>query len=263
MQKRLMHIQPPLVANGQPTVTVHPGKRALHHPSVPTQPLAALYASAGYPWNDAPVPQCFPAHWEVISFVRVELDWSPAAASPTELLLDRADRIHYFNKHLAIVNVSSRAYYRKRDSLPVDHNMALRARFSLIRRIRADCFAPFLAAMLAESTAARDQSILPASPSLSNTTWCSRSHTPACCQSRSRRQHVMPLPQPISGGSNSHGKPVLSTKMIPVSAARFGMRGRPPFGLSGSGGSSGSITSHNSSVRIGLAMPYSTNPYRF
>jgi hypothetical protein len=47
-----------------------------------------------------------------------------------------------------------------------------------------------LARTLIESTLARDQSIPPSQPSWSNTTWCSRCHTPARCQSRSRRQQV-------------------------------------------------------------------------
>jgi hypothetical protein len=76
----------------------------------------------------------------------------------------------------------------------------------------------------------------------------------AFSHSWSLRQQVIPLPQPISGGKYCQGKPVLSTKMIPVRAARLGIRGRPPFDLSGSGGSSGSTTSHSSSLTIGLAM---------
>ena len=39
--------------------------------------------------------------------------------------------------------------------------------------------------------------------------WCRRSQTPASCQSRSRRQQVMPVPQPISWGSISQGMPTL------------------------------------------------------
>jgi hypothetical protein len=62
---------------------------------------------------------------------------------------------------------------------------------------------------------------------------------PAVAQSRSRRQQVIPLPQPISWGRYSQGMPVFSTNKIPVSAARSGTRGRPPFGLGGSGGSNG------------------------
>ena len=42
--------------------------------------------------------------------------------------------------------------------------------------------------------------------------------------------------------------PLFKTKMMPVRAARSGMRGLPPLGLGSSFGSSGSIASHNSSV---------------
>jgi hypothetical protein len=153
------------------------------------------------------------------------------------------------------VDVGGSTDYGKGYSFGFDHNMALRRRFSLIRRIGADTFAPFLAATVAESTAARDQSILPSSPSLSSSTSWSRSHTPACCQSLSRLQQVVPLPQPISGGRYDQGKPVLSTKMMPVRAARFDILGRPPLGFGGSGGNSGSITTHSSSLTNGLAMP--------
>jgi hypothetical protein len=150
------------------------------------------------------------------------------------------------------VDVGRCADYRERYSLGVDHNMALRARFSFIRGIRAGTFSPLLAATLAESTAARDQSILPASPNLSNSTWWSFSHTPACCQSLSLRQQVMPLPQPISGGSIFHCMPVLSTKMMPLNASRSGTLGRPPFGLASSGGKSDAMTSHSASDTMNL-----------
>jgi hypothetical protein len=96
------------------------------------------------------------------------------------------------------MNISSSTDYRERNSLGVDHNMALRSRFAFIRRRWAGTFSPFLAATLAESTAARDQSILPASPNLSSSTWWRRSHTPAACQSLRRRQQVIPLPQPLT-----------------------------------------------------------------
>jgi hypothetical protein len=47
-----------------------------------------------------------------------------------------------------------------------------------------------------ESTAAHERSICPASRSLSSSNSCSRSHTPAFCQSCSRRQQVAPEPKP-------------------------------------------------------------------
>jgi hypothetical protein len=55
----------------------------------------------------------------------------------------------------------------------------------------------------------------------SRTRWI-LSHTPVACQSRSRRQQVMPDPQPISCGRYSQGMPVRSTKRIPVKAWRSG-----------------------------------------
>jgi hypothetical protein len=96
-----------------------------------------------------------------------------------------------------------------------------------------------------------------ASPSLSSKTWWRRFQTPALCQSRKRRQQVIPEPQPISGGRYSQGKPVESTKRMPRSTSRLGMRGRPPLGLDGSGGNNGSTTNQSSSVINCLAMRHS------
>src|SRR5262249_1338099 len=65
---------------------------------------------------------------------------------------------------------------------------------------------------------------------------CSHVHTPAFCQPHSRRQHVMPLAQPISERNISHGRPLFNTNRMPARAARSLIRrGRPPLGLGGSG----------------------------
>jgi hypothetical protein len=155
------------------------------------------------------------------------------------------------------VDVGRREPDRERDALPVDHNMALAARFAAIRWIRADLLvgtAPPLAATLEPSRLARDQSIRSASPSRSSSTRCKRCHTPACCQSRKRRQQVTPLPHPSSWGRYSQGRPVRRTNRMPVKAARSEMRGRPPLGLGGSGGSSGAIASQSASLTRGFAM---------
>jgi hypothetical protein len=93
-----------------------------------------------------------------------------------------------------------------------------------------------------------------ASPSRSKKTLWRRSQTPAFCQSRRRRQQVIPEPQPICGGNISHGMPVMSTNKMPVRTARSAMGGRPPLGRGFCGGSNGSIALHNSSETIGLAI---------
>src|SRR6478609_9947761 len=130
MQKSLMDIEPSLVANSQPTVAVEPGKGAFNDPSMSTQSFTALYSPAGYSRNDAPLPQRFSTYSEVVRFISMQLHWSSAATTSAELLLDRFDSVNHFNEHLAIVDVCRRAHYREGYSLPVDHNMALRARFS-------------------------------------------------------------------------------------------------------------------------------------
>jgi hypothetical protein len=114
--------------------------------------------------------------------------------------------------------------------------------------------APPFARTEALSTLTRSQSIAPLRPSSSSRTSCSAVHTPLACQSRRRRQHVMPEPQPISFGSSSHWMPVFNTKRIPVSAARSSTRGRPPLGYSLVGGIKTSIRAHSSSGRSGFAM---------
>jgi hypothetical protein len=132
--------------------------------------------------------------------------------------------------------------------------MALRARFASIRRILPGFFAPPTAGTVKESTEALDQSSWSASARRSSSTWCSRCQTPASCHSFKRRQQVVPEPQPSSGGSHDHGRLARRTKMMPLRQSRFEMRGLPPRGFSGSGGSNGSTTAHSSSLKMGFAM---------
>jgi hypothetical protein len=268
-----MNVEPSLISNSQSSEAVEPSQRPLHHPAVPTQLLAALHSSPGDPSPYASLSQSLPVGLGVVAFVGVHFTRTLAWSASPPFALEGGNGVNHRLQHRSVRNISSRALHRQRYSASTDHNMALRAWFAFIRRVLANCLVcglrsalPFftpLAGTVAESMEARDQPISPASLSLSSSTLCSLSHTPACCQSRRRRQQVIPLPQPISWGSISHCKPVLSTNRMPVRAARLEMRGRPPLGLGGSGGSSGSITSHNWSDSNALAMLYFTSPTRF
>jgi hypothetical protein len=86
------------------------------------------------------------------------------------------------------------------------------------------------AATDALSRLARLQSKCPASDRRSSSTRCSAAQTPASCQSRNRRQQVMPE-QPSSRGSISQGMPERSTKMMPARVSRLSQRGRPTLRL--------------------------------
>jgi general L-amino acid transport system substrate-binding protein len=76
----------------------------------------------------------------------------------------------------------------------------LRAELSAVGGIWRRLLAPPIARTPEASSDARDQSMWSSVPSSLSSTLCSRSQTPAACQSRSRRQHVITHPQPISCG---------------------------------------------------------------
>jgi len=242
-----------LVANCEPAVLRKPGQRALHNPPVSSQLLAALYPLSCYTALYPTPSQSSLALLIVVGFVGMQFLGTPPRSSPTGTL-DGLYSIEEFFKDHRVVDVCGREHYRERDAPSVRNKVALRALLSFICRILAGFWAPLLAGMEAESSEARSQSIWSASPRRSRRTRCSFSHTPASCHSFKRRQQVIPDPQPISFGSISQGIPLFSTKTMPVRAARSSMRGLPPWGFGGSGGRSGSMVSHSSSVTSSLAI---------
>ena len=252
-----MHIVSPLVTNREPAVFGDPSQRPLHNPPVPSQLFGALHTLSGYAPLDASFSQSSRTLFVVVGFVGVK--FLRSLPRPAARTLDRLDAVYKVLQNHRIVYVGGSEHHCERDALPVDHKVALRARLSLIRRIRAGSWSLLFAGMLAESKEARSQSICSASPRPSKRTRCSFSHTPASCHSFKRRQQVIPLPQPISWGSISQGMPLFSTKMMPVRVARSSKRGLPPSGLGGSSGKSGSTISQSSSVTNSLAM-FSTYP---
>ena len=248
-----MEIGPSLVANSQAPELAEPGERALHHPPVSAQPGAAFDTPPGDAGLNAPPPQRATAAPVVVSLVGVELARSLARGSPA--LPDGRHGINHGLQHRAVMHVGSRQPHRERDAVCIREDVTLRSGLAPIRRVRAGRLAPLFAGTEALSSAARLKSMALRRPSLSRSTRWSFAQTPAACHPRSLRQQVMPEPQPISCGSISHGMPERKTKRMPVSAARSGTRGRPPFGFGGSRGSSGSTTAQSASDTRGLLMP--------
>jgi hypothetical protein len=247
-----MDVGAAFIADGEATVATEPGQRALHDPAVATQAGAALDASSGDAWEDAPSAADLSAVGKVISLVRMKLAGPPAR--PAAALADRWDGINYALEKLTVVGVRRAEREREGDAVRVGEDVALCPWPAPVRRVGPGLFTPLFAGMLALSNAARLQSMALARPKRSSRTWCRRSQIPACCQSRKRRQHVIPEPQPISAGSNSQGMPLLSTNKMPVSAARWEISGRPPLGFGRSGGIRGAISAHSSSDTSGAAM---------
>jgi hypothetical protein len=155
----------PLVADREPAVLRKPGQCALHDPPAAPQPLARVDPTAGDAWGYAPLSQGSSTTREVVSLVGMELLGTlPRSAGTATRPLDRLDSVHGLLQDLRVVDVRGGEHYRQWDAPSVRNEVALRARFSLIRRIRSGFLAPLLAGMEAESSEARSQSIRSASP---------------------------------------------------------------------------------------------------
>ena len=257
MYQRLVDVVSLLISHTQATEALLPTNRPLDHPAVATQPHAALDPAPRDSRSDSSRTQLLPQGPVVIRLVGVQL--RGALPRTPALTMHRSDRINRLKHLLAVRHVRPREHDRERQPTAVYHLVAFRARFAVIRWVGPDS-APFLrgaplARTLTESMLARLQSICPSRSNQLNSSWCNLRHTPARCQSRRRRQQVIPEPQPISGGSISQGMPLRKTKRMPVSAARSDRRGRPRVPVrGGEGGSSGSINSQSASSTNCFAM---------
>jgi hypothetical protein len=247
-----MNLLQPFVPDLQPSKVVQPCSGALHDPAVAPQPLARVDPPSRDAWPDASAAQFLAQGSRVIGLVRMQLRGAPSRSASH--LPYRLNGINAAQHHPCVVRVGSALHDRERDAVGFDHQMALRARFAAIRRIRAGLCPPFGAGTVKESTEARPQSSRSASARRASRAWCSWCQTPACCHSRSLRQQVAPEPQPMSFGNQDQGSPVRRTKMIPRSTSRFARWGRPPLGVAGAGGSKGSTTAQSSSLTMGLAI---------
>lgn len=247
-----MDVRTALVADLQPSEAVQPRVRALDDPAMTAEPLLRLNPLAGDPRRDPSLAQHRLVLPRLVPLIRVQL--GRAFAWTSSRPFDGFDGIHGLLKHRGVVDVGRCQLDRERDSLFIDNKMPLRSLFAAIRWILPGFFAPLGEGTVEASIAALVQSMRSASPSRSKKNLWRWSQTPAFCQSRRRRQHVIPEPQPICGGSISQGMPVMSTNKMPVSTARSGIGGRPPLGRGFRGGSNGSMAVHNSSETIGLAI---------
>src|SRR5918994_7175706 len=159
--ERLVDVIAPLVADRNPAELGEPRQRPLNHPPVAAQLLRTLYLLSCYAPLDATFSERPRTLRVVVGFVDVKLLGTLSRSAPRAF--DGLDSVQKFLEDHRVVDVGGGCHHRERDAPSLDHNMALRPRFSLIRRIRAGLLAPFLAGTLAESKEARSQSIWSAS----------------------------------------------------------------------------------------------------
>ena len=238
-----MNVNAPLKASAQLAEGCEPGVCALNNPAVAPKPIIALDAFAGYAVLDTAAFEMGTAPRVVISLVCMQLT-GPAARSAW-LAAHRWQGVNQLIEDHRIVTVGSGDAKDQRDALAVRDEMALAAKFSSVRGIGARVRAPRGLATLAPSMLTRLKSSLPALRNSAKSSRCRLCHTCAACQSRRRRQQVIPLPNPNCWGSSSQGIPVRSTKTMPLRACSSLSRGRPPLADGATTGSSGAIFLYN------------------
>ena len=126
-----------------------------------------------------------------------------------------------------VVDIGGGYLRDERDASRVGDEMVFGARLAAIGWVRSSFFPPRTARTEALSTMVHRWSSRPRRRSSARSVSCRRCQTPARCQRTSRRQQVLPEPQPICRGSICQGMPARSTNKIPVRIARSGSGGRP------------------------------------
>src|SRR5688500_1527767 len=126
-----MDISTTFIANLEPTKAVEPRKRAFDHPAVTTQALACVNPASCNAGLDAACAAGLAAARVVVALVGVQFV-RPLARSSAPLA-NRRDGIQHRFEHFGVVQIGGGMRYGERDTLTVDHKMALRTRFAAIR----------------------------------------------------------------------------------------------------------------------------------
>ena len=249
-----MDVGPSLITDPQAPELMQPREGALDHPAEHAQSAPVRRAPLCQDREDAEASQGLAVRRRVVG--AIALDAVGSAARVADRAADGWNRLDQGEQLRHVVAVGFGEPSRQGDAVAIGDHVMLAPQLPSIRWRRAGFFPAWCARTEDESTSARDQSSWWAPWSRSSRTRWSRDQTPACCQSRRRRQQVTPEPQPISWGNASQGIPVRSTKRIPVrtrrgsSGLRPGHRLRRRFG----GGSNGSMTAQSGSSTKGFAM---------
>jgi hypothetical protein len=209
-------------ADAEPAEVVQPGEGPLYNPAHAAESRAVLAAAPRDPRLRAAAPRLPTVFVVVVAAIGDHPVRS--LARPTAFARDRADPVDQWERLCDAIAMASGQRCGQRHAVTVDAQWCLepvRARSTGERPVSGP---PRKARMWLASTTPTDQSSRPRALSRLSISRCSRSHTPAACQSRSRRHAVTPE-QPISRGSTRHGTPVTSTKRMAGNASST--RGRP------------------------------------
>jgi hypothetical protein len=182
-------------ADAEPPEVVQPGERALHNPAHAAESGAVLGTAAGDHWFDASEPQLA----AVLIVVVAAIGDHPvgALARPAAFARDGADPVDQWEQLRDVIAMATGQRCGQRHAVMVDDQVVLGTSAGAVDWRTAGQWTSAKRADVAGVYDPGRQSSSPRALSRVSISRCSRSHTPAACQSRSRRHAVTPE-QPIS-----------------------------------------------------------------
>ena len=189
------------IADTKSTVVEQPMKRGFDDAAKGSQPAAVLRPALGDERNNSTATERV-ANLLLGVIGPIGQQRQRASASSSVGLFDARDGIDQRHGHLRIVDVGCGVLYGQRRSCRIGNQMSFCAVFPAIRRVRSRFDPPKTARAEQLSINAAHHSIWLDSPKASSRDRHNFFHAPAACQSRRRRQQVIPHPQPISWGRN-------------------------------------------------------------
>ena len=220
-----MHTGSPFIAKIEATKPMEPRQRPFDDPPRAAQPTAVWGATLGELAGDAAPMQRLAMRLRIVAAIALNEIGPPSRSA--RAAAQRREGVDQGQQLGDVVAIGGRQLRDERNPSGVGEKVMFRPLLAAIGRVRSSFFPPRNARTEALSTRARARSTWPRRcNSASSVSW-SRRQTPARCHRTSRRQHVLPDPQPISLGSICQGNPARSTNRIPVKAARSEIGGRP------------------------------------
>lgn len=185
-----MTVSTALETNTEPTEVMQSGMRAFNDPAIISQAAVVLGTALDVHRLDTATAQRSSMSLGVVTAIGVDhtrsLYWVIAQSA------NRRNRVDQRQQLRDVVDVRSGQDRGEREAVGVGDDVVLGIGARTISRIWPSCWPAPMARIDDDSTAVREKPIWPAIRSFANSSSCKRSHTPAACQSRGRRQHVTP-----------------------------------------------------------------------
>lgn len=214
-----------LVADSKTMEIMKPSMSTFDDPSILSKAAAMLGTPLCQNGFNTPIAQFLAVCFGVVSAIGI--DGSRFLRRPTANATDGWNRVNERQQLCDVMAIGTGQDDRERHPVCVGRDMVLGPRSRAIDGAWPGFWPAPIARTEDESRITRERSIWPTARSSARSSSCSQSQTPACCQSRNRRQQVTPEPQPISAGRSRQRNPVRNTNTMPLNAARSGTGLRP------------------------------------